>query len=99
MTSHSASLFCFLVFSTFTISKSLTSNLHCFVLFLNPARSAKAALCNYRILLSLSLSQPVEHSFERLQTKTELQAALRDIAQSLRAIINAEMITYSPIGM
>lgn len=47
----------------------------------------------------LTLNEPAPYSFERLQTKNELQATLRSIARSLRAIMDAEMITYSPIGM
>lgn len=47
----------------------------------------------------LTVSEPTQHSFERLHAKNELQAALRGIAQSLRAIIGAEMITYSPVSM
>ncbi|OAL23906.1 hypothetical protein AYO22_06082 [Fonsecaea multimorphosa] len=59
--------------------------------------SAKAALCNYRIMLTLN--KPAQYNFERLQTKNELQDALRGIARSLRAIIDAGMITYSPVSM
>lgn len=47
----------------------------------------------------LTVNEPIECSFERLQTKNELQAALRGIAQNLRAITEAKMITYSPITM
>ncbi|KIW13030.1 hypothetical protein PV08_08217 [Exophiala spinifera] len=60
-------------------------------------QSAKAALCNHRIMLTVS--ETLQHSFERLHAKNELQAALRSTAQSLRAIIEAGMITYSPISM
>ncbi|EXJ74878.1 uncharacterized protein A1O5_01574 [Cladophialophora psammophila CBS 110553] len=60
-------------------------------------QSAKAALCNYRI--RLTLNKPTQYNFERLQTKNELQASLRGIAQCLRAIIDAGMITYSPVSM
>ncbi|OAL19718.1 hypothetical protein AYO20_11590 [Fonsecaea nubica] len=60
-------------------------------------QSAKAALCNYRIMLTVN--EPAEYNFERLQIKNELQVALRGIAQSLRAIIDADMITFSPISM
>ncbi|OQU94610.1 Fungal specific transcription factor domain-containing protein [Cladophialophora immunda] len=59
--------------------------------------SAKAALCNYRIMLTLNKS--AQYNFERLQTKNELQDALRGIARSLRAIIDAGMMTYSPVSM
>jgi hypothetical protein len=47
----------------------------------------------------LTINDPTDYSFERLQTKNELQAALRGIALSLRAIIDADMITYSPVSM
>lgn len=47
----------------------------------------------------LTVKNTAQYCFERLQTKNELQASLRSIAQSLRAIIDAEMITYSPISM
>jgi len=59
--------------------------------------STQAALCNYRVMLTIG--DPTDFSFERLQTKNELQAALRGIALSLRAIIDADMIIYSPISM
>lgn len=60
-------------------------------------RSARAALCNYRIMLTLNELE--NHNFERLQSKTVLRSILRSIAQSLRAIIDADMIFYLPIGM
>lgn len=47
----------------------------------------------------LTLNEASQYSFERLQTKNELQAALRGVAQSLRAIIGAGMLIYSPVGM
>ncbi|KAI1628071.1 hypothetical protein EDD37DRAFT_291051 [Exophiala viscosa] len=59
--------------------------------------STQAALCNYRVMLTIN--DPTDYSFERLQTKNELQAALRGIALCLRAIIDADMTIYSPISM
>lgn len=59
--------------------------------------TAKAALCNHRIMLTLD--ERSEQNFERLQAKKELQTALRGISQSLRAIIKAGMVDYSPIAM
>lgn len=61
------------------------------------SRSAKAALCNYRVMLTLF--EPTGYEFERLQAKNELRAILRGTAQSLRAIVNADMMTNVPIGL
>lgn len=47
----------------------------------------------------LTLNELGMHNFERLQAKTVLRSILRSIAQSLRAIIDADMIFYVPIGM
>lgn len=59
--------------------------------------TAKVALCNHRI--TLTLDEAIEHNFERLQAKKELQTSFRGISLSLMAIIKAGMVDYSPIAM